>query len=201
MKGEIILMKKMNRQSIRLTLTALLIIIESLAIAQAQDKTISTIQTTTISPKTNQPMPLPTDLAAFFSGEWEGTGQFSNGKEIKADVKFSAELDSQWLLYSHQDRSPNKYKALGVWGFERNSGKFMMIVQDNFGSARSFESDSGWKDGKVIFINKVTTSTITYLERFTFERQSEKSFKMSYETNKDANGWRLGDYLIFTRKR
>ena len=98
----------------------------------------------------NQPTPLPSEVTTFFGGEWTGTGKFASGKEIAADEEFKAVLDDQWLMYSHQDRSPNKYKSLAMWGFERGSGKFVMIVQDNFGGTRRFESD-GWKDGKVVF--------------------------------------------------
>lgn len=171
----------------------------SSAVTQAQTKTTANDQTPAASVKPNQPVPLPADLVAFLVGEWEGTGRFASGKEIQADVKFSSVLDDQWLLYNHQDRAPNKYKALGMWGFERGSGKFVMVVHDNFGGARRFESD-GWKDGKVIFVNSVNTPPISYSERFIFERVTERSFKMSYETNKDGKEWKLGDYLIFTRK-
>lgn len=200
-------MSKVKTQLIRYFLFTLYVAIAPVTMVYAQDKTNPANQPATSAtqpavatlPKPNQPVKLPDDLAAFFSGEWEGAGQFSNGKEIKADVKFSSELDKQWLLYSHQDRAPNKYKAMGMWGFERASNKFVMILQDNFGGARHFESD-GWKDGKVVFVNNVTTPTISYLERFTFERQSEKSFKMTYEINKSGSEWKLGDYLVFTRK-
>lgn len=166
---------------------------------EAQSNATTKIQASSTSANPTQPMPLPADLAAFFSGEWTGAGKFASGKEISADVKFESVLDNQWLLYSHQDRPPNKYKVLGMWGYERGSDKFVMIVEDNFGGSRRFES-GGWKDGKVVFVHSVSTAAVSYSERFTFERVAERSFKMSYETNRDGNAWLLGDYLIFTRK-
>jgi hypothetical protein len=38
-------------------------------------------------------------------------------------------------------------------------------------------------------------------ERFTFERQADDVFKMTYETSNDGKTWRLGGYLIFKNKR
>jgi len=37
-------------------------------------------------------------------------------------------------------------------------------------------------------------------ERFTYERQSTTTFKMTYESNADGEEWRAGDYLVFTKK-
>lgn len=171
---------------------ALLLAFVLLGGISAQTKTSAPVPKTT-------PVPVPADVAAFFIGEWHGSGKFASGKVIDADVKFSSVLDGQWLLYSHQDRAPNRYKALGTWGFERNSGKFLMIVEDNFGGTRRFESD-GWKDGKVVFAHAVESPAASSDERFTFERTDDKTFKMSYETNRDGKEWKLGDFLVFTRE-
>ena len=147
----------------------------------------------------NAPKQLPADLKEFFVGEWNGVGEFSNGVRIEADVSFSADLDNQWLSYRHTDRAPNKYKAWGMWGFERNSGKFVMLVNDNFGGARLFVSD-GWLDGQIVFNGVSLLSVSSVQERFTFTRESANTFRMSYETSGHAMGWRLGDFLIFKRK-
>lgn len=151
--------------------------------------------------KSAPPIRLPDDLVKFLSGEWTGQGEFASGKKIEADVSFSVDLDGQWLMYRHTDRAPNKYKAVGMWGFER-SGRFIMTVNDNFGGARRFSSD-GWINGKVVFetILDDATPASTIKERFTFERQDADTFKMTYETSQDAKTWRLGDYLVFKRKR
>ncbi len=165
---------------------------------QTQDKPTAEVSKSASSLQRKAPKPLPTDLIAFFAGEWTGEGKFANGREIKADVKFSAELDNQWLLYSHQDQEPNKYKALGTWGFEFATENFVMVVQDNFGGSRRFQSE-GWANGKIVFTNKVSAANL-YEERFTFERQTSDNFKMTYEMSRDGKNWRMVDFLVFTRK-
>ena len=155
------------------------------------------------------PVRLTDDLIEFFSGDWIGSGEFASGKKIEADVNFTPDLDRQWLVYRHTDRTPNKYKALGMWGFETASSRFVMIVTDNFGGARRFSSD-GWVNGKVVFekvpsclppADQATSSGANIRERFTFERRNSDTFKMTYETSLDGTNWRLGDYLVFKRKR
>jgi len=157
--------------------------------------------------KFEPPMRLPTDLVRFFSGEWAGAGEFASGKKIEADASFSPDLDNQWLVYRHADRAPNSYKALGMWGFEYTSKKFIMVINDNFGGARLFSSE-GWRDRKVVFLKQNTLAPQTGAaaaqpgnqERFTFERQTDDAFKMTYEVSKDGTNWRMGDYLIFKKK-
>jgi hypothetical protein len=156
--------------------------------------------------KFDPPMRLPTDLVRFFSGEWAGAGEFASGKKIEADVSFSPDLDNQWLVYRHTDRAPNSYKALGMWGDEYASKKFIMVINDNFGGARLFSSE-GWHDGKIVFLRQNTLAPQTGAaaqsgnqERFTFERQTDETFKMTYEVSKDGANWRMGDYLIFKKK-
>lgn len=154
------------------------------------------------------PVPLPADLVSFFSGAWFGSGEFANGKKIEADITFNPDLDNQWLLYRHADRAPNKYKALGVWGTERSTKKFVMLINDNFGGMRLFLSE-GWVNGKIIFeksaavlsaLSVADSQVAAPRERFTFERKDDDTFKMTYEVSGDGAAWRMGDYLIFRKK-
>ncbi len=145
------------------------------------------------------PNVVPVEMAEFFVGEWEGHGEFSSGKKIEADVSFTMELDNQRLLYRHADRLPNRYKALGTWGYDQETNKFVMFVQDNFGGSRLFESD-GWKDGKVVFLKDVPATAAAYPERFTFEAKAPNLFKMTYEASREGKNWKVGDYINFKRK-
>ncbi|MDQ6787969.1 MAG: SgcJ/EcaC family oxidoreductase [Acidobacteriota bacterium] len=164
-------------------------------IISAQEKT----QTKSIPlAKYKIPYVIPLEMAEYFVGEWVGQGEFSNGKKIEAEVSFTMELDNQMLLYRHTDRLPNKYKALGIWGYD-HTNKFVMIVQDNFGGSRIFESD-GWQNGKIIFLKDVAVTPTTYPERFTFEAEADNLFKMTYEASRDGETWKLGDYINFRRK-
>ncbi|HLN98198.1 MAG TPA: DUF1579 family protein [Pyrinomonadaceae bacterium] len=159
----------------------------------------STQRATALTSAQKAPKQLPADLKEFFIGQWSGAGEFSNARKIEADVSFSADLDNQWLNYRHTDRAPNKYKATGMWGFDRDSERFLMLVTDNFGGARLFVSD-GWLDGRIVFNSARLLAVSPMQERFTFARESANTFRMTYETSRDGNTWRLGDYLIFRRK-
>lgn len=143
---------------------------------------------------------LPEDLLHFFIGNWSGEGAFANGRKIAADVSFKLALDSSWLTYEHTDQLPGSYKAFSMWGVDRQSGQFMAYTFDNFGGHRQFVS-GGWKDGKI----RLTDSEFypgagLIFEHFIFERLTEKSFKMTYETSNDSFRWSLGDSLVFTRQ-
>jgi len=143
---------------------------------------------------------LPDDLCEFFLGEWSGAGEFASGKKIEADVSFTPDLDRHWMAYRHTDRPPNRYKALGVWGIDKDSGRLLMLVNDNFGGARLFMSD-GWLNGKIVFQKATLVTPVTNQERFTFERKAKDSFRMTYEVSADGKTWRLGDYLNFIKRR
>ena len=145
----------------------------------------------------------PKELVAFFSGHWQGAGEFANGKKIAADVSFEPTLDNQWLEYRHADRPPNGYKALGLWGIDSASHKLIMTLHDNFGGARLFTS-GGWRDGKVVFVKHGPISPdpapASTQERFSFARLDATSFTMTYEVSRDGSAWKLGDSLTFHRK-
>ena len=156
----------------------------------------------------DQPTRVPSEMARFFAGNWQGQGAFASGKQIEADVSFEVSMDGQWLVYRHADRPPNGYKAQGFWGYERSSHAFVMVLADNFGGARLFSSD-GWKDGTLVFEGRGAISPAPSAqpspgsgsrERFTFEKQSADQFRMRYEISKDGVAWHLVDALTFKRK-
>ncbi|HYX30035.1 MAG TPA: hypothetical protein VE863_15950 [Pyrinomonadaceae bacterium] len=183
----------MNWNRIFLTTIGIVLMAVSVTFSQGTPKATSSPS------QPNAPKQLPAGLEEFFVGEWTGAGELSNGRNIEADVSFAADLDNQWLNYSHNDRAPNKYKARGMWGFERNSGRFVMLLNDNFGGARLFVSD-GWLDGRIVFNSEKLLVLSSVQERFTFARESATTFRMTYEISRDGKTWRIGDYLIFRRK-
>jgi hypothetical protein len=143
---------------------------------------------------------LTNEFLNFFIGNWSGDGEFANGKKISADLSFKISLDSSWLTYEHIDRLPNRYKALSMWGIDGASGQFVAYSFDNFHGHRKFASD-GWREGKLILAtNEFYPQRGLLFQHFIYERLSEKSFKMTYETSKDGISWKLGDYLTFTKK-
>jgi hypothetical protein len=158
----------------------------------------STISMMAQSP--NQNNKLSDDFTSFFVGNWTGDGEFSNGKKISADLIFKMSLDSSWITYEHTDKLPNRYKALSIWGVDMLSGQFIAYSFDNFHGYRKFVSD-GWKDGKLILTaNEYYAQKGLVFQHFIYEKISEKTFKMTYETSKDGINWKLGDYLLFNKK-
>jgi hypothetical protein len=144
-----------------------------------------------------RPTRVPADMAAFYSGDWSGRGQFASGRPIEADVSFRPELDGQWLQYRHTDRAPNSYKALGMWGIESATRKLTMTLNDSGGGARTFTSD-GWTGGALTFARTVSNEPLRE-ERFVFTRLSDNSFRMAYEVHVAPQEWRMVDTLVFDR--
>jgi hypothetical protein len=112
---------------------------------------------------------------------------------------FTPELDNRILVYRHADRAPNKFKALATWSFDRNSQKLLMTMNDNFGGTRLFVSE-GWRDEALVFTKTTLLTVSPFHERFTYKRQSATTFKMIYESSADGKEWKVGDYLVFTKK-
>jgi hypothetical protein len=137
-------------------------------------------------------------MVKFFSGNWSCTGELANGKKkIEADLSFTSELDGKWLLYRHSDRPPGTFEAIALWGVDQPSGKLISATEDNFGNARLFTSD-GWKDGSVTFTRVPMLGQKTSDELVRYERQTEHSFKMTYERSVDGQ-WKLGDFIVCGR--
>jgi hypothetical protein len=134
------------------------------------------------------------EAAALFDGRFGCQGEFANGRKIEADVNFEKQMDGKWLAYTHTDRPPNRYRALGYWGTDRETGNFVMLLVDIGGGARLFTSQ-GWKNGAVTFERAPLPGQGEHAERFRFEKQSEASFRMTYEV-RAGDSWRLGDFIV-----
>lgn len=172
---------------------------------------------------------LDTALVNFFCGQWKGEGTFSNGRPIAAGLSFRLSLDSAWLVCEHRDEPPNpgwttgpsakgqtsaigaggpifsgrsdgpKYKATLFWGVDASTGQFTAFAFDNFHGHRQFGSN-GWVDGRIVLTTQsFAPGAGVYFEHFIYERVSATSFRMTYETSRDAITWRMGDSLVFSR--
>ena len=139
------------------------------------------------------PKPVPPGLTAFLEGTWTGSGEFASGKKISAAASFASELGGQWLSYRHEDRPPGRYQALGLWGYDRQSGDFVMSLHDSGGGLRRFSS-TGWTQGGIVFERGEPDR-----ERFRFERLDDDRMKMTYERG-DGAGWKMVDYVVFVRE-
>jgi hypothetical protein len=136
---------------------------------------------------------------AFFLGTWTGEGAFSNGRPIQADVSFQPELDAHWIGYRHDDKAPNQYHALSMWGYDKEKKSLVGHTFDNFGGSREFTS-TGWDGEKLAWVNESEVKGAKVKTRFLFERINPDSFRMSYEVER-KEGWKLVDSLVFKRNR
>jgi len=142
---------------------------------------------------------LPSEFVAFFQGTWSGVGKFTNGKPIEANLSFNLTLDSCWLNYEHHDQPPNLYHALSMWGIDRSSGQFVAYLFDSFQGHRKFESN-GWSQNKLVLTTSENNPTSGLVfQQFTYEKLTDKTFKMSFEMSRDARTWKLIDNLTFTK--
>jgi hypothetical protein len=141
----------------------------------------------------------PIDVIRFFEGNWTGEGRFANGKKIAADASFKLSLDSCWLLYTHTDLLPGRYKAISMWGTGRTKAGFPAIIFDNSHNSRSF-TGLYENDNEIILSRKSEQNAVQYFERFVYTILDSDHFKMAYEISKDGIAWREGDSLTFARK-
>lgn len=148
--------------------------------------------------QTSSNQKLPGEQLAFYTGKWNGKGEFASGRKIEADITFAPALDSAWLVQTHIDKAPNTYKAVSYWGIDPQTKQPLTTLFDNFNGQRQFQSTT---EG-----NKITLSCSVndpkrglYYQHFIYEKLSENSFKMTFEMSKDGNTWKMVDYLIFER--
>lgn len=142
----------------------------------------------------------------YFQGEWVGSGEFANGKRIDARVSFATELGGNWMIHRHVDQEPNKFQSMAFWGVERNQAFLTMMLVDNFKSMRRFQSE-GFNQNTLVFEDSLPTSATTDVtaprrrERFTFLKLKDDLFQMTYESNTNDQGWKLGDWILFRRQK
>ena len=141
----------------------------------------------------------PMDIGKYFEGTWKGEGTFANGKAINAIATFNFSLDSCWLICTHTDQLPNKYKAISMWSTDRQKNDFPVVIFDNSHSNRDFMG-THVHDNEVILVYKNDKTTVQYYERFVYLILDHNRFKMTYELSRNAIDWQQGDFLVFARQ-
>lgn len=149
-----------------------------------------------VSSQAQQSQKLPADLMQYYIGKWKGEGTFSNGRPIASTVTFRMSLDSAWLQNEHVDVPPNIYKALSLWGVEKD-GTLIAFTFDNFHGHRQFTAN--YSQDKLMLMTTGTFQGAKLYQRFVYEKLSLDAFKMAYETSLDSVKWRMGDTLIYHR--
>jgi hypothetical protein len=138
-----------------------------------------------------------TDLAKFYVGNWEGKGQFANGKDIEADVAFYLSTDSCHLINIYSDRLPNRYKATGDWIGSGSVGITARVI-NNFTGLNQFEGQC--RNDDVSISNKVQYrgAGVIY-QSFIYAKVDDDHFKVTYVYGRDSTQMKEGDHLIFSR--
>jgi hypothetical protein len=129
----------------------------------------------------------------FMVGQWHCAGHFtSSGKAIEANLNFAPSLEGVWLEFRHDDLPPNIYHALALWAWDNSAGKYVSLIQDNFGGHRAFTSE-GWRQDELVWLRDATQD-----ERFIFHKSTDNEFSVAYQRIKEG-AWREAD--VSTCKR
>jgi len=131
-------------------------------------------------------------------GKWNCSGRFArSGKPIENAISFTPILDGNWMLVQHDDLPPNKFHALELWRYDKDSKRFTATLFDNFAKQeRSFTSDDKGPE-KLTWERSMDGG----VEQFVFEL-SGKKLSVGYQVKRPpATDWTLVDSLSCSQKQ
>lgn len=130
---------------------------------------------------------------SFFEGHWSCSGKFvQNGKPIASTQIFAADLAGHWLAMRHDDRKPDIFHALELWGYDKNANGFNGYVFDNFSGIRHYTSP-GWKGDRLVWTSAGPAAKVA--NRFVFDRNGNARYQVSYAVNQKGKQWTVVDTL------
>lgn len=136
-------------------------------------------------------------LLIWLAGTWQCAGQFEpSGKPIEAHVRFDWNEAAGALVKHHDDRPPNAYHAVEVWG-TKGPGRLAATIVDRYGGTRLFAS-SGWANESLVWTRVIDAKPV---ERFVYVRESEDRLRIDWATSKDGSAFRVGDTLSCERQK
>src|ERR1700735_4890405 len=89
----------------------------------------------------NSPPALNPALESFtyFVGHWNCEGEFVVVKKsTAAQISVASDLGGSALSFRWDDKPPNRFHALELWGFDKTANHFTNFIHDNFGGVRQF---------------------------------------------------------------
>lgn len=135
------------------------------------------------------------ELTSYFSGRWQCSGHFANGKPISATESFGPILNGAWLLQVHDDDPPFAFHAYSLWGVDRQSGDLLVTIHDVAGGVRLFRS-AAWRTASSAFVLEAVpiVGPLATGERFTYERKSAALFTFAYAIRRGSGDWTAVDH-------
>lgn len=116
-------------------------------------------------------------------------------------MQFHSVLGGAWLSAAQDDAEPGTYHALAMWGVSATNG-LVAEIADSQGGMRRFVASDGWVGDRLAFVRDTVYANIgRYSERFIYERQTDSTFRMTYETMRDTASWHEGDHVLCGRSR
>jgi hypothetical protein len=132
---------------------------------------------------------------SFFVGQWNCEGEFvAVKKPIAAYIAITPDLGGSWLTFRWDDKTPNRFHALELWGFDKTANHFTNFIHDSFGGVRQFNS-TGWEGDTLTWTGNVLAAPGAANERFVIERKSPKEFVIAYDARKPPGNWATVDRL------
>ena len=136
-------------------------------------------------------------LLGWFAGTWQCAGHFEpSGKPIEARLGFDWSDAAGALVKHHDDRPPNAYHAVEVWGQNGPAGLTATIV-DRYGGTRLFTS-SGWANESLVWTRAIDAKPV---ERFVYVRESQDRLRIDWATSRDGAAFKVGDTLSCERQK
>ncbi|BCT93150.1 hypothetical protein LYSHEL_21730 [Lysobacter helvus] len=143
---------------------------------------------------------------AFFTGEWQGTGKFADGRTITARVNAHPANSNGALIYVHDDEPPSRFHSTALWA--ARDGSTLSTEANSSGGFRVFVATEV-TDTRIAFISRGQLSQLLNAmpnsankqERVTYEITSPNSYKMTFEAKVAGGPWRLVDSIDFKRRR
>ncbi len=149
----------------------------------------------TSAPDSPPPLNSALESLTYFAGQWNCEGEFvAVKKPIAAHIAVASELGGSWLSFRWDDKTPNRFHALELWGLDKAANHFTNFVHDNFGGVRQFNS-TGWEGDRLTWTGNALAIPPAANERFLIERKSPKEFVITYDTRKPQADWSTIDRL------
>lgn len=158
---------------------------------------------TSLSAAAQAPKPLPATPGNFqFTGTWDCTGAFGNGRTHRSTFMGTNILANKWLELTEQDVEPaTGYLAKYLIGYDAQAKQLVEFDANNFGAA-TYSSPTGWQNGTLTMTSPVSDDPQApyAVNRFIYTVSAPDTFTIDWQTSKASPlNWRPSDHLVCKR--